>query len=467
MSKVNYSFISDAAVEETFKNLDVDHNGRLNKEELIAGLKKLSLPHEERDVLAFMNKADTNHDGEISLEEFKEYVNIRRRELKELFDSLDTNKNGSIEYEEFRESLKKLNIISDDDFVKKLIRSADKNQDGTIAFDEWLELLVMVPEVEFSGIVKYWEDAAALWSDIEVPFPTKKEENNTKQLLGMAVGAFAGVVAKTITAPLERLKVIYQIQSNPPPMWVVIRDIWRENGIKGFFRSNGANLIKIAPEMAFKFWSFEVIKNYFSEDEDKLTNNQRFLAGGIAGAASHTIVYPLDVIKTRMAATSGKHAHYSGIMTTAKSIAVNEGYFSPFFRGWTLMVMGALPSNALTLGLFSVLKHMASSQYPDGQLTASGLALCSTASSLVGSVITYPLGVIKSRLQVQGIPGHEKNFDGLFDAVKKTWTKEGVLGFYRGMVPTLLKHVPSQTIAFMTYDLLRTQLGLEAKKKKH
>jgi len=283
----------------------------------------------------------------------------------------------------------------------------------------------------------------------------------------MGVGAFAGVVAKTITAPLERLKVIYQIQSNPPPMWKVIRDIWRENGWRGFFRSNGANLIKIAPEMAFKFWCFEAIKNYFNEDEDQLTNNQRFLAGGIAGAASHTIVYPLDVIKTRMAATSGKHAHYSGIITTAKSIASHEGYFFPFFRGWSLMVMGSLPSNALTLGLFSVFKHLLSSQYQDGKLSASGLALCSTGSSLLGSLVTYPLGVIKSRLQVQGTPGHPKEFEGLFDCLGKTWSKEGVKGFYRGMVPTLLKHVPSQTIAFMTYDILRTQLGLEAKKKKH
>jgi len=285
--------------------------------------------------------------------------------------------------------------------------------------------------------------------------------------LGIAAGAFAGVVAKTVTAPLERLKVIYQIHSNPPPMWQVIRDIWRESGWRGFFRSNGANLIKIAPEMAFKFWSFEKIKNYFSEDEDLLTNNQRLLAGGIAGVASHTIVYPLDVVKTRMAATSGKHSHYSGILSTTKSIATTEGYIKPFFRGWTLMCMGALPSNALTLGLFSVLKHFASSHYPDGKVSTAGLALCSSGSSLFGSVITYPLGVLKSRLQVQGTPGHEKNFDGLIDAVVKTWKKEGAKGFYRGMVPTLFKHVPSQTIAFMTYDILRVKLGLEAKKKKH
>jgi len=131
------------------------------------------------------------------------------------------------------------------------------------------------------------------------------------------------------------------------------------------------------------------------------------------------------------------------------------------------MMMSALPANALTLGLFSVLKNIAQSQYKDGKITTSGIALCSTASSLIGSVLTYPLGVLKSRLQVQGIPGHEKQFTGLVDAVTKTARNEGVKGFYRGMVPTLLKHVPSQTIAFLVYDVLRTQLGLEAKKKKH
>jgi len=280
-------------------------------------------------------------------------------------------------------------------------------------------------------------------------------------------GALSGMVSKTLTAPLERLKVIYQVQSNPPPMLDVLKNIWKESGWRGFFRSNGANVLKIAPEMALKFWSFETMMDMFADKDGAVTTLSRLSAAGISGAFSHSFSYPLDVVKTRMAITSGKHAGYSGITSTIRNIQATEGYVLPFFRGWSLMLMATLPSNALTLGVFSTLKDLIMSRNKKGEISPSLVAGCSTASSVFGTIITYPLGVLKSRLQVQGIPGLEKKYNGLIDAVTKIYRGEGFVGFYRGLTATMIKHVPSQTISLVTYDMLRSQFGLDAKHKKH
>merc|ERR1711907_933536 len=72
-------------------------------------------------------------------------------------------------------------------------------------------------------------------------------------------------------------------------------------GLRGFWMGNGLNCIKIAPEMGIKLVAFDAIKDRVAADPDKATTVERFVAGGVAGALARAAVYPLDVLKTRMA----------------------------------------------------------------------------------------------------------------------------------------------------------------------
>ena len=75
-----------------------------------------------------------------------------------------------------------------------------------------------------------------------------------------------------------------------------IKYMIREGGVFGLWRGNGINVIKIAPESAIKFASYDFLKRVIRGDEDReLLLYERFLAGSLAGGVSQSVIYPLEV----------------------------------------------------------------------------------------------------------------------------------------------------------------------------
>jgi solute carrier family 25 phosphate transporter 23/24/25/41 len=64
----------------------------------------------------------------------------------------------------------------------------------------------------------------------------------------------------------------------------------------------------------------------------------------------------------------------------------------------------------------------------------------------------YPLNLVRTRLQASGSSGHPQVYTGMWDVVGKTYAKEGVRGFYRGLLPTLAKVVPAVSISYVVYE---------------
>jgi len=60
-------------------------------------------------------------------------------------------------------------------------------------------------------------------------------------------------------------------------------------------------------------------------------------------------------------------------------------------------------------------------------------------SGSVGATSVYPLNLVRTRLQASGSPGHPQIYSGVLDVAHKTWEREGIRGFYRGLLPTLGK----------------------------
>jgi solute carrier family 25 phosphate transporter 23/24/25/41 len=78
-------------------------------------------------------------------------------------------------------------------------------------------------------------------------------------------GGIAGAVSRTVVSPLERLKILFQIQSVGREEYKLsvgkgLMKMWREEGFKGLMRGNGTNCIRIVPYSAVQFGSYNFYK---------------------------------------------------------------------------------------------------------------------------------------------------------------------------------------------------------------
>jgi solute carrier family 25 phosphate transporter 23/24/25/41 len=82
--------------------------------------------------------------------------------------------------------------------------------------------------------------------------------------------------------------------------------------MKGFFRGNGTNVIKIAPETAFQMLLYDKIKLIVSQNKKKQSPFEMFLSGSLAGISSTVMFFPIDVAKTKLALTDS--SVYKGLV---------------------------------------------------------------------------------------------------------------------------------------------------------
>jgi solute carrier family 25 (mitochondrial phosphate transporter), member 23/24/25/41 len=124
-------------------------------------------------------------------------------------------------------------------------------------------------------------------------------------------GSIAGVVSRSITHPLERLRILQQVGNAEYVHRGVISSLLKLNrseGIRGLWKGNAVNCTLAAPFSAFEFFFYEFFKEELFPGVQKqdLTFLQRFAAGGLSGAASQFLVYPGDVVKTHYVAATTK-----------------------------------------------------------------------------------------------------------------------------------------------------------------
>jgi hypothetical protein len=134
-----------------------------------------------------------------------------------------------------------------------------------------------------------------------------------KQARQLVAGAGAGAITKTSVAPLERLKVIFQVQGmyaksgaadavkRPTTIAGAARAIFDAEGVRGFYRGNAANVLRVIPVYALKFSGNDFFRSLLSKEGTVPLTTPRLLAAGAgAGALQILATYPLDLLRTRM-----------------------------------------------------------------------------------------------------------------------------------------------------------------------
>ncbi|XP_026194277.1 uncharacterized protein LOC34623564 [Cyclospora cayetanensis] len=259
--------------------------------------------------------------------------------------------------------------------------------------------------------------------------PKMLQVMRTHAFLHLTSGAVAGAVSRTVTAPLDRVKVMLQLQpasvplkhaaraimqqelsvkaaaasvgasgrnsksnnsvsakSLPMSCWKVDRAMQKHvvrmcppatsansssgnnsrlllGGWRGFFRGNLTNCLKVVPETAIKFYSYDMCKHALvrrkqeqqQDQEPQLQLSDRFVCGAAAGLCAQLLIYPMELVKTRLAAYS-PGCMYSGVLQCFTEI-YREGGLRRLYRGLGPSLLGIIPYAGIDLAVFETLKE--------------------------------------------------------------------------------------------------------------
>ncbi|KAI8715714.1 hypothetical protein NCS52_01079700 [Fusarium sp. LHS14.1] len=309
-------------------------------------------------------------------------------------------------------------------------------------------------------------------------------------------GAIAGGVSRTATAPLDRLKVyllvnttsraetagaalkqgrpVAALKNAAKPFSDAIRELVRSGGVRSLFAGNGLNVVKIMPETAIKFGSYEAAKRALANfeghgDPKKLSSWSKFTSGGLAGMIAQASVYPLDTLKFRLQCETVKDGLQGLALVRQTAIKMYaDGGVRACYRGLTMGLVGMFPYSAIDMGTFELLKKSYKNYYAkrDGvhedDVKPGNIAtgIIGATSGAFGASVVYPLNVVRTRLQTQGTAMHPATYTGIWDVTKKTIQREGYRGLYKGLTPNLLKVAPALSITWVVYENSKRMLGL-------
>ncbi|KAJ8409482.1 hypothetical protein AAFF_G00228830 [Aldrovandia affinis] len=455
---------SKRSYEDLFKKLDTNKDGKVDVAELRAGLTAMGISFRKGAAQKIVSSGDKNKDGSLDFQEFSRYLKEHEKKLRLTFKRLDKNNDGRLDSSEIQSSLLELGVDITKEDAQKILQSIDVDGTMTVDWNEWREHFLFNPATNIQEIIRYWKHSSVLdiGDSLAIPDEFTEEEKITdfwwKQLMA---GALAGAVSRTGTAPLDRMKVFMQVhssRSNKISLVGGFRQMIKEGGMMSLWRGNGVNVLKIAPETAIKFTAYEQYKKFLSSEGGKVQTHHRFIAGSLAGATAQTAIYPMEVMKTRL--TLRKTGQYSGMFDCAKQILKNEG-LKAFYKGYTPNLLGIIPYAGIDLAVYESLKNAWLSRYAKDTVNPGILVLlgCGTISSTCGQLASYPLALIRTRMQAQASMGgsEQVTMSGL---VRNILAKEGFFGLYRGILPNFMKVIPAVSISYVVYEYMKMGLGI-------
>ncbi|XP_056630347.1 calcium-binding mitochondrial carrier protein SCaMC-2 isoform X2 [Diorhabda carinulata] len=309
----------------------------------------------------------------------------------------------------------------------------------------------------FRELCKYLD----IGEDMNVPDDfTQKEMQTGMWWRHLAAGGVAGAVSRTCTAPLDRLKVFLQVNPSRQKIVDCFQNMLKEGGARGLWRGNGINVLKIAPETAIKFAAYEQVKRLIKGDSQHvLSIYERFVAGALAGGFSQSAIYPLEVLKTRLALR--KTGQYKSIADAAYKIYVTEGLRS-FYKGYIPNILGIIPYAGIDLAVYETLKKKYFKTHSSNEQPSFWTLLaCGSASSTLGQMCSYPLALVRTRLQAHvSHPSVDPSSGTMTGVFRSIIEREGFFGLYRGITPNFIKVMPAVSISYVVYEYSSRLLGV-------
>ncbi|EEF49315.1 ADP,ATP carrier protein, putative [Ricinus communis] len=424
-------------IRSLFNFFDGANSGFIDYTQIEKGLSSLLIPADYKYAKDLLNVCDANQDGRVDYQEFKRHMDDKELELYLIFQAIDVEHNGCILPEELYDALIRAELTIAIQSLKFIIFTPPSHS-------RILHFQYSCLSLELQTWIFFFCFLFSVVNSLHVVLHSPLK-NNVKRIYG-----------KTF---------ILQVQTARARMIPAIKNIWKEGGVLAFFRGNALNVLKVAPESALRFYTYEMLKEVIVKAKGEgnkadVGTTGRLFAGGFAGAVAQTAIYPMDLVKTRLQTYTCKNGKVPNLGAMSRDIWVQEGPRA-FYRGLVPSLLGIIPYAGIDLAAYETFKDM-SKKYilrdsEPGPLVQLG---CGTLSGALGATCVYPLQVVRTRMQA-----HRTNtgtaYEGMSDVFRRTFQHEGIRGLYKGIFPNMLKVVPSASITYMVYEAMKKRLDLE------
>lgn len=243
-----------------------------------------------------------------------------------------------------------------------------------------------------------------------------------------------------------------------------MRHILRHEGLRALWKGNVPAELMYVSYSAVQFATYRsstmLLHRAFGPDALPHAA-ESFIAGAAGGAAATAATYPLDLLRTRFAA-QGTERVYAGLARAVADIYRDEGP-GGFFRGLSAGLGSVMPYMGIFFAAYESLRLALGGLGGGGVGDATAGVLASTAAKTA----TFPLDLVRKRIQVQG-PTRARyankdipEYSGTVRTIRTIFAAEGLRGLYRGLAVSLVKAAPASAVTMWTYErALRFYIGL-------
>ncbi len=305
-----------------------------------------------------------------------------------------------------------------------------------------------------------------------MPAPAAPAASTTRVWASLAAGGCAGVVTKTCVQPLERVKTILQIQGGGlqasgqrqySGIAGTFLAVLREEGARALWKGNGANCARIVPAYAVRFACNDRIQQRIAgpgRSVRDLATSELVLAGTIAGVVQQVTCYPFETVKSRMALAHQTGQRYAGIVDCVRRTAAAEGW-PAIYKGLSASVLYGGPYVGAQMTCYELYQRLFTAYVPGstdpetGAPTTPSKLLAGAFTGVTAQSLVFPMQLVRTRLQVNGIGGRAKVYTGMADVIVKVFRHEGVRGFFKGCGANNLRMFPNGMIQFAAFDFFK------------
>ncbi|GLT61028.1 hypothetical protein SLA2020_337640 [Shorea laevis] len=275
-----------------------------------------------------------------------------------------------------------------------------------------------------------------------------------RALIDATAGATAGAISRTVTSPLDVIKIRFQVQLEPTSSWALLRN----NMLTGFLAWKCPSFTYGYAIYCHTIYCVHMFKTFAAgssktEDHIHLSPYLSYVSGALAGLAATVGSYPFDLIRTILA-SQGEPKVYPTMRSAFVDIIRTRG-FRGMYAGLSPTLVEIVPYAGLQFGTYDTFKRWL--------WIISILAFHQwVAAGTCAKLVCHPLDVVKKRFQIEGLQRHPRYgarvehdaYKNMFHAVRQILQAEGWAGLYKGIVPSTVKAAPAGAVTFVAYEYI-------------